>query len=97
MVHGALLPMVILATILYNRGGVQNLASYYPIVESDGKNDCIHPPDNSRRYFVTQFLVEDGVPRLIIWHHHEHGLHLVHEWSKEFGDIWDPWKYDFLN
>ena len=78
---GSVLPMVVLPTILY-KGMIQSLAPYYPIMEGDGKNGCILLPDNSKRYFVTQPLVEDGISRLILWHHREQGLHIVHEWIK---------------
>lgn len=61
------------------KGGDQNLAPYYPIMEGDGKNGCIPLPDDSKRYYATQPLVEDGIPRFRFWHYHEHGLHLVQE------------------
>ena len=39
--------MVVLPMIFY-KGGDQNLAPYYPIMEGDGENGCIPLPDNSK-------------------------------------------------
>lgn len=59
---GSLLLSVVFPTILY-KGKVQNLTLYYPIIECDGNNGCIPPSDNAKRYFATDSLVQDGIPR----------------------------------
>ena len=41
-------------------------------------------PWQFKRYFATQPLVEDGIPRFRFWHYHEHGLHLVQKHIKVF-------------
>ena len=83
---GPLLPLVVLPTILYKGGGggFRSLAPYYSIVEGDGENGRRTPTDKSIRYFATQPLVEDGIPRLTFWHHNEQGLHLVQQQIKKF-------------
>ena len=78
--------MVVLPTILY-KWRVQSLEPYYPIMEGYGKKGGIPPPNNSRRHFGTQPLVEDKIPRLTIWHYYEQGVHFVQERIKEFRNL----------
>lgn len=53
-----------------------------PNMKGDGKNSCIPLPDDSKRYYAIQPLVEDNIPRFTLWHHLEYGLYLIHGWIK---------------
>ena len=71
MAHGgSFFLVVVVPTILY-QGWIQRLASHYSIVESDGKDGDMPPFNNSRRYFTTQSLVEDGIPSSLLWQWNE--------------------------
>lgn len=93
---GFLFLVVVFPTILYE-GWIQSLASHHPIVEGNGKNNCLPLFDNSIRYSTTQFWVEDGIPRTSLWHYHEQGLNPTLKWIRCFIDIWYPWRYDIIN
>lgn len=80
---GSLHFMVIFPSIFY-KNWTQSLVPHNPFMKNYGKNGHIPIFGSFRRYFVTQVVVEGGIPRPSLWHYHEYGINLEPEWFNIF-------------